>query len=51
MLCLGFEPGAAGYLALTIPLSYGGRPSVNTFFCVEKEGRGIDRGSEKEKNE
>ena len=32
MVCLGFEPGAAGRLAQTKPLSYGGRPI--TLFLV-----------------
>ena len=31
MVCLGFEPGAAGWKARTNPLSYGGTP-VQTFF-------------------
>ena len=26
---LGFEPGAAGWQALAIPLSYGGRPDLH----------------------
>ena len=26
MVCLGFEPGVAGWWAQTIPQSYGGRP-------------------------
>ena len=26
MVCLGFEPGAAGWKARTNPLSYGGTP-------------------------
>ena len=26
MVCLGFEPGVAGWKALTNPLSYGGTP-------------------------
>ena len=26
MVCLGFEPGAAGWKAQTNPLSYGGTP-------------------------
>ena len=31
MLCLGFEPGAAGWWVLTIPLSYGGHPGHTVF--------------------
>ena len=27
MVCLGFEPGAAGWKARTNPLSYGGTPN------------------------
>ena len=29
MMCLGFEPGAAGWKAQTNPLSYGGTPTNN----------------------
>ena len=29
MVCLGLEPGAAGWKALTNPLSYGGTPIVH----------------------
>ena len=28
MVCLGFEPGAAGWKAETNPLGYGGTPKV-----------------------
>ena len=28
MVCLGIEPGAAGWKARTNPLSYGGTPNV-----------------------
>ena len=28
MVCLGFEPGAAGWKAQTNPLSYGGTPGI-----------------------
>ena len=28
MVCLGFEPGAAGWKAQTNPLSYGGTPAI-----------------------
>ena len=31
MVCLGFEPGAAGWKVQTNPLSYGGTPTVNVF--------------------
>ena len=30
MVCLGFEPGAAGWKAQTNPLSYGGTPTTTT---------------------
>ena len=33
MVCLGLEPGAAGWKAQTNPLSYGGTPSLD--FCLE----------------
>ena len=29
MVCLGIEPGAAGWKARTNPLSYGGTPANN----------------------
>ena len=29
MMCLGLEPGAAGWKAQTNPLSYGGTPKAN----------------------
>ena len=29
MVCLGLEPGAAGWKAQTNPLSYGGTPSLS----------------------
>ena len=32
MLCLRFEPGAAGWLAETDPLSYGYHPTPRYFF-------------------
>ena len=32
MVCLGLEPGAAGWKAQTIPLSYGGTPQANFLF-------------------
>ena len=32
MVCLGIEPGAAGWKAQTNPLSYGGTP--NRFFFI-----------------
>ena len=33
MVCLGFEPGAAGWKAQTNPLSYGGTPQLT---CLVK---------------
>ena len=35
MVCLGFEPRAAGWKARTNPLSFGGTPNLYTckFFC------------------
>ena len=33
MVCLGFEPGAAGWKAETNPLSYGGTP-LSTYFAL-----------------
>ena len=30
MVCLGFEPGAAGWKARTNPLSYGGTPLIDS---------------------
>ena len=35
MVCLGLEPGAAGWKMQTNPLSYGGTP---TFFILKKIG-------------
>ena len=32
MVCLGLEPGAAGWKAQTNPLSYGVTPKKQTFF-------------------
>ena len=34
MVCLGIEPGAAGWKARTNPLSYGGTPGQQ-LFCVK----------------
>ena len=31
MVCLGFEPGAAGWKARTNPLSYAGTPDALSF--------------------
>ena len=39
MMCLGFEPGAAGWKAQTSPLSYGG---TLTFFIYEKYSFVVD---------
>ena len=36
MVCLGFEPGAAGWKARTNPLSYGGTPRIR---CLLKKKR------------
>ena len=35
MVCLGLEPGAAGWKAQTNPLSYGGTPQDH-FVCLSK---------------
>ena len=32
MVCLGLKPGAAGWWAQMIPLSYGGNPQ-DTYYC------------------
>ena len=32
MVCLGLEPGAAGWKAQTNPLSYGSTPGTSTYF-------------------
>ena len=44
MVCLGFEPGAAGWQAQTKPRSYGGTPKISLFksiiFC-RKQIRGV----------
>ena len=32
MVCLGLEPGAAGWKAQTNPLSYGGTPKNGPYF-------------------
>ena len=34
MMCLGFEPGAAGWYAQMKPRSYGGRPSLISFWLT-----------------
>ena len=34
MVCLGFEPGAAGWQAQTDPLSYGGTPRIDSYFRI-----------------
>ena len=34
MVCLGFEPGAAGWKAETNPLSYGGAPGLFLYIFV-----------------
>ena len=36
MVCLGFEPGAAGWKAQMNPLSYGGTP-LFVYFCLFKQ--------------
>ena len=35
MVCLGFEPGAAGWKAQMNPLSYGGTPFICSLFVQE----------------
>ena len=35
MVCLGLEPGAAGWKAQTNPLSYGGTPNFFEFLTIE----------------
>ena len=40
MVCLGFEPGAAGWKAQTNPLSYGGTP-IRFIFLPKDFGRAI----------
>ena len=37
MVCLGFEPGAAGWKAQMNPLSYGGTPHVRLLLKVDKQ--------------
>ena len=38
MVCLGFEPGAAGWKARTNPLSYGGTPNKQScLFHISRE--------------
>ena len=54
MICLGFEPGAAGWKAPTNPLSYGGTPckilfksaesSDVPFLCIEPK---LSKGTQK----
>ena len=39
MVCLGFEPGAAGWLAQTKPWSYGGHPSVCVIITLARRSR------------
>ena len=34
MVCLGFEPGVAGWKAQTNPLSYGGTPDISLSFSL-----------------
>ena len=36
MVCLGLEPGAAGWKAQTNPLSYAGTPMHNDFLPTAK---------------
>ena len=46
MVCLGFEPGAAGWKARTNPLSYGGTPTLVVFTTVKwKMHKGFGCGS------
>ena len=44
MVCLGFEPGAAGWKVRTNPLSYGGTPR-DMFFNPHSHPNGFFRGS------
>ena len=37
VVCLGFEPGAAGWKARTNPLSYGGTPSSKFKCCFHQQ--------------
>ena len=37
MVCLGLEPGAAGWKAQTNPLSYGGNILFNSLFHLVKD--------------
>ena len=37
MVCMGFEPGAAGWKAQTNPLSYGGTPHNTLYMVIEKK--------------
>ena len=39
MVCLGFEPGVAGWKAQTNPLSYGGTPCRTQFYNTDSRGR------------
>ena len=36
MVCLGFEPGVAGWKAQMNPLSYGGTPKIVMFVCLKR---------------
>ena len=36
MVCLGLEPGAAGWKVQMNPLSYGGTPKIGTFTSIER---------------
>ena len=37
MVCLGLEPGAAGWKVQTNPLSYGGTPGIPSWYLIKKE--------------
>ena len=37
MVCLGLEPGAAGWKAQMNPLSYGGTPRVTIFLSAAND--------------
>ena len=41
MVCLGLEPGAAGWKTQTNPLSYGGTPKIQMLRLIQKFGAKI----------
>ena len=42
MVCLGLEPGAAGWKAQMNPLSYGGTPGAHVFIDTSLDGPTVD---------